>query len=185
VHVIFRQIGNLSPATQLAVIRELERAALVLFVQTRIGKSNVKLKDITDKGWAFLDKPVPGERGKGGIKHRHWAHWAYAWAVERGYEQCTIEPRVPGTTHFGDVGFRAGGILHIVQVIAHCDSNIIDHVRAALVESHSVDVLTFVTPLKSQWDDIRARILTDPQLAFCIDHVHFDVVETYLKGLWS
>jgi uncharacterized protein YbaA (DUF1428 family) len=177
-------MGNLSPATQLAVIRELERADLMAFTQVRIGKSNVRLQEVTEPGWAFQQRPVPSLGGKGAIGHRHYQHWIVKWAARRGYEDRNIEPRVPGTSHFGDASFKKGGQLNIVQVIAHCDSNITSHVRAALIESDAVDVLVFVTATKSQGNDIRARIMADPQLASCLDRIEFDVVETYLKELW-
>ncbi|HSW01042.1 MAG TPA: DUF87 domain-containing protein [Sedimentisphaerales bacterium] len=74
-HVIFRVIGNVSPATQLAVIQELEQTGFMVFAQVRFGKSNLTLKDITEKGWAFLQKPAPSKGGKGAIDHRHPQHW--------------------------------------------------------------------------------------------------------------
>jgi hypothetical protein len=72
----------------------------------------------------------------------------------------------------------------MAQVCAHCASNITNHVRAALIESQAVDVLLFVTATKAQWGDIRAKILADPELVFCMDRIQFDVVETYMKELW-
>jgi hypothetical protein len=184
VFVIFERMGTPSPATQLAVIRELEQAGLMVFMNVRIGKSNVRLEEVTENGWAFQGKPVPALGGKGAMDHRHYEHWMFKWAARRNYEDREIEPRVPGTTCFGDVGFRKNGKLHIVQIVSHCDSNITSHVRAALIESHGVDVLLFVTPTKSQWDAIRAKILADPELVVCMDRVQFDVVETYMKELW-
>jgi hypothetical protein len=184
VHVMFRHVGNVAPATQLGMMQELERAGFVAFTQVRIGKANLKLKEITEKGWAYLQKPAPTTGGKGGMEHRHYQRWIYDWAARRGYQDCAIEPPVPGTTHFGDVGFRTNGRLHIVQVTAHCDSNITSHVRAALIESRAVDVLVFVTTVKSQHDAIRAKILADPDLVFCIDRIRFDVLDVYLKELW-
>jgi hypothetical protein len=184
VHVVFRHVGNVAPATQLAVMQELERAGFMAFAQVRIGKANLKLKEITEKGWAYLQKPAPTAGGKGGLAHRHYAHWIYDWAVRKGYQDCRLEPPVPGTRHFGDVGFEKDGRRHIAQVTAHCTSNIADHVRAALIESRAVDVLVFVTTVKSQHDAIRAKILADPDLVFCIDRIRFDVLDVYLKELW-
>lgn len=184
VHILFAQIGDVAPATQLAVIQELELAGFMVFVQPRIGKSNVKLKHVTEKGWAFLQKPVPSGDGKGGIEHSHYTHWIYECQLRRGCEKCTLEPQIPGTTNFGDVGFVRDGRSYIAQVVAHCDSNIISHVRAAFVESNAVDALVFVTPMKSRWGDIRAKIMADPELIFCINKIQFDVVETYMKELW-
>jgi hypothetical protein len=184
VHIVFRQIGDVAPATQLAVLRELERAGFMVFAPARIGKANVKLQEITPKGWEFLRKPVPAHDGRGAIKHRHYAQWIRKWAVQKQCEECGIEPRVPGTTHFGDVSFRRDGKLHIVQITDQCTSNITSHVRAALIESHGVDVLIFVTATKAQWGDIQARIMADPELVFCIDRIQFDVVETYMKEAW-
>lgn len=180
-HVIFKQIGNPSPATQLAVIRELERAGLMVFAQVRIGKSNVRLQEITEEGWAFLHKPAPSKGGKGAMAHRHYQHWIAECSVRRGYQDCHIEPHVAGTTCYGDAGFTKDGKRYIVQVVVHCDSNITSHVRAALIESNAVDVLIFVTPIKSRGDDIRARILADPALVFCMSRIQFDVVETFMS----
>jgi len=184
VHIVFRQIGDVSPATQLAVIQELERAGFMVFAQARIGKSNVKLKHVTEEGWAFQQKSAPSGDGKGGIDHCHYEHWINECSVRRGYQECTIEPRVLGTPYFGDVGFEKDGRRYIVQIVVHCDSNVTHHVRASLIESNAVDVLLFVTPMKSQWDDIRAKIMADPDLVFCIDRIQFDVVEAYMKELY-
>jgi len=183
-HIIFKQMGNLSPATQLAVVRELERAGLVAFTQVRIGKSNVRLQEVTEPGWTFQQKPVPSLGGKGGIGHRHYQHWIVKWAARRGYQDRGIERQVPGTNCFGDVDFTKDGKRHVVQIIAHCDSNITSHVRAALIESGAADTLLFVTATKSQGNDVRARITADPQLTSCVDRIQFDVVETYMKELW-
>jgi hypothetical protein len=184
VHVIFRQMGDIAPATQLAVLQELEKAGLMVFVPVRIGKSNVKLQETTEKGWAFQQKSAPAKGGKGAIGHRHPQHWITECMVRRGCQDCDLEPRIPGTSHFGDVAFRKDGKLHIVQVIAHCDSNISSHVRAALIESTAVDVLLFVTTVKSEWDAIRAKVMADPELVHCLDRIQFDTAETYLRELW-
>jgi hypothetical protein len=184
VFVIFGRMGTPSPATQLAVMHELEQTGLMVFMNVRIGKSNVRLQEVTEKGWAFQRKPVPPLGGKGAMDHRHYERWIFKWAVHKDYEDRAIEPQVPGTSHFGDASFRKDGKLYMVQVCAHCASNIPSHVRAALIESQAVDVLLFVTATKGQWGDIRARIMADPELVFCIDRIQFDVVETYMKELW-
>jgi hypothetical protein len=184
VFVIFGRMGTPSPATQLAVMRELEQAGLMVFMNVRIGKSNVRLQEVTENGWAFQRKPVPSLGGKGAMDHRHYERWIFKWAVHKDYEDRAIEPQVPGTSHFGDASFRKDGKLYMAQVCAHCASNITNHVRAALIESQAVDVLLFVTATKAQWGDIRAKILADPELVFCMDRIQFDVVETYMKELW-
>jgi hypothetical protein len=176
-------MGVTSPATQLAIIRELEEAGFLTCTQTRIGKATVRLKAITEKGWAFLQKPAPATEGRGGIEHCHFAHWVHECNIRSGYQRCQIEPGIPGTTHFGDAAFEKEGKWYLAQVVAHCDSNIISHVRAAFIESHAVDTLIFVTPMKSQWDDIRMKVASDSDLLF-LGKIEYDAVESYLRRLW-
>jgi hypothetical protein len=153
-------------------------------VQSRIGRSNVKLKRVTEKGWSFVHKAAPSNVGRGGIEHTHFAHWVYTVAVRNGCQKCTLEPQVPDSSHFGDVAYEKEGRLTIVQIVVNCDSNITSHVRAAFLESHAVDTLLFITPVKSEWDGIRAKVMADPELVFCIAKIQFDVMETYMKALW-
>jgi hypothetical protein len=185
VYIVFKQMGNPSFSTQLAVIKELEKNQLVKFLQFRASRSPIRLKEITNKGWDFLHKSPASQQGKGDTLHCHLIHWVYDFGLKQRYEKCVIEWLVDGTRHSCDVGFLINGHWHGIEIVVSCFENITSHIRACFIESNIVETLTIVTTQKSIWPKIEAKILSEPELVFFRNKIKFDVIETYMKELRS
>jgi hypothetical protein len=184
VHIIFGHIGKIPPATQSAVMNELEKKKLAEFCRFRAGKSFFRLLNITDSGWSFLQKEPASKPGKGSTVHSHICHWVQDVGIKRGYEKSVFEWLVSGTNHSCDVGFKIHGKWHGIEVVVDCYSNIVDHVKECFIKSKVVETLTIVTTTKSQWEKIRTLLMSDQETLFFINRIKFEVAETYMKELW-
>lgn len=184
VHILFRHMGTPPPASQLAIIKAIERLNLAEFIRFRAGKSFIRLKELTGSGRKFLRMSPKSKAGKGGPIHTHICHWIQDVGIKRVYEESVLEWLVVGTNHFSDIGFKINGQWHTVEVVVDCFSNITDHVKACFIESNAIATLTIVTTQKSLWSKVEAKIFSDPDLVFLLNRIKFEVAETYMKELW-
>jgi len=184
VRILFGHLGKIPPATQLAVIDELRRNKLAEFERFRAGKSFIRLVNVTDSGWAFLQKKPSSKSGKGGTVHSHISHWCYLVYLKRRYEKSVLEWLVPNTNHACDVGYKMNAKWHGIEVVVDCFENLSDHIKACFIASDAVETLTMVTTQKSIWPRIQNIIISDPQLVFMLNRIKFEVAETYMRELW-
>ncbi len=171
-----------STATQAVVRKELLEHDLVTLEKVGIGKRQLWLGVPTDACWALLEKAPPTRPGRGGIVHRHFAHWIAAVGKHRGYDVAR-EWGVPGTTHPVDVMWRRAAHVTVFEVVVECRENPPSHVTACLVDSSAVHAVIMVTAQQGELDTLRAKLAADPAVAPLLDRVRFETISAYLEVL--
>jgi hypothetical protein len=185
IHRLFMRMENPSPATQLNIIRKLVKLELIETKNTRTSKSNIRLGLITQRGWDYLKDRSKFPSPRGGIEHAHFAHWIQDVETQRGCQECHLEWPIINSNGFGDLGIKRNDKWHCVEVVVGCVSNICDHVKSCFIESDAIETLTIVTAVKSMHDEIYNKIKSDPTLLPFISKIEFEVIDTYMKELWS
>jgi len=184
VYYLFKRMNISSPGKQLSIIKELEKKELIESVQFRSSSSPVRLVHLTEQGWLFLNKESEFKPLRGGIVHTHGCRWIQFWGQKNGYDIAECEWQIPGTEGFCDVALKKEGKIYAYEVVVD-SRNILKHVRDCLIVSKSVHVMTVVTRLKSEWKKIQTMILSDPELAFSISRIEFELIDTYMKGVFG
>ena len=172
-----------SRAAQMKVRHDLEEHGLAKFEEIRIGRANVLLLRLTEKGWRFLNQDPPKHQGRGSIAHQHFSNWIKIVWEKRGREART-EWTVPGTNHPVDAAWKQDGQWHAAEVCVTCRSNLESHIQACFVQSHAVASLTIVTTQKGIRDQLRTELEANLQVAPYLSQIHQEVIETYIKELW-
>lgn len=180
---LWDRIGKAPFSTQKAVRAVLEKEHLATFEEIRIGRTNVLLMDILLEGWRLLRRKPPARKGRGGIAHRHFAHWIAMVGEHRGHE-ATCEWNVPGTNHPVDTAWHVEDAWHAFEVVVTCEDNLAAHLTACLINSEAVETVTIVSPQKSLRDKLQRSVASEMLLAPILERVKFEVIETYLKELW-
>jgi len=178
---LFEAIGPVTHKQRVAIealIRERKYAA---FEEIRIGRSPRLLMEPTAHAYALLGLPVPQERkGRGGIAHRHFAHWIKNYFERRGQE-AILEWTVPGTRHPVDVAVRSQEGWHIFEVCVTALDNVESHIKAAFVEATEpvVDMM-IVAATKTQLKEIRNRVESQSLTLSRAVRIRYEVVEHYI-----
>lgn len=181
---LWQGIGAISASAQKAAHRQLERGGLARFEEIRIGRANVLLIDVLDRGYELLGKPPPRRRGRGSIAHRHFAQWIAMVGARRGHDKRAVEWLIPGTTHPVDAAWHVDGDWHVFEVVVGCADNILSHIEACFRQPTVVATLTIVVSQvakrKALETEIRGAMLLSPSLA----QIRFEVIDSYLRELW-
>lgn len=177
---LIAKLGKVSASVRTAMRKELEGKKLIHSVEARLGSTNYWLAEPTEAGFALINKPVTKNRGRGDLEHRSYAHWI-AWAGERRGFTAYLERLAPGTNHPLDVIWETPDGLVGFEVAVSTESNILSHIRAALIESDALTSLTIVAPKKTDLNRIRRNVKRDESVASVLGRVSWEVVETYLR----
>jgi len=149
--------------------------------EIRIGRSRPLLMEPTAHAYALLGLPVPQERkGRGGIPHRHFAHWIKNF-FERQGQKAILEWTVPGTTHPVDVAVRSQDSWHCFEVCVTALENVESHLKACFVQAtEPIAGMTIVTATQTQLKEIRNRVesqaLTLPHTA----RIRYEDINRYI-----
>ncbi len=165
-------------AAQQAAREALEEHKLIETLDVRIGRSNIILGWLTEKGAQATGGTVPRAE-RGGPKHVYFCHWLLGWAKRQGYE-AFLEWLVPGTTHPVDCAYRANNAIHAFEVISECSDNLQSHLRACFIRSNAVSTVTVVASQKGELKSLQERVLSDAQLFPFMSRIKFDVIEHYM-----
>jgi len=169
-----------TPGKQSQACKELADHGFCIFQEVRIGKTRVKLVEVKSEGYRHLDQPEPKRAGRGKLPHRTVAHWIYQWASAQGC-MAQVEFPVVGTSHHADAGLQlANGKWHAFEVVDTCDSNIVDAVRASLLESTAVETVTIVAFQKRLLDKLRRMIEAETVLGDVLERVQYETAEAFM-----
>ena len=91
---------------------------------------------------------------------------------------------MPGTSFNADVGHIANGKLHITEVCNTAIDNIVDHVRACLLESIAVETVTIATANNATGQKARQLIKGTPEISGLLDRIKFESIEKVMKELF-
>jgi hypothetical protein len=178
---LFEAIGPVTRKQRAAIEQMIRDKKYADFEETRIGRSALLLMEPTAHAYAFLDLPTPQEnQGRGGITHRHLAHWIKDFFARQGQE-AILEWVVPGTSHPVDVAVRSKAGWQVFEASVTALDNIHLHMAACFVQATEPVVnMTVVTTTKAQLTKVRAIVesqaLTLPYAA----RVRYEVIDNYI-----
>jgi hypothetical protein len=181
---LWKKIGTPPFGTQKKVRTQLKQKRLAKFDDRRIGRRTMLLMDPTEKGWKLLSKEAPPHQGRGGIAHRHLAHWL-VWRGEKEGFRAALEWVVPSTNHPVDAAWLDGDHVRAFEVVVDETDNLISHLEACLIQSQAVETVTIVACQKSQLRDIERQVRSAASLQAVLDRISYEDAETFLvKELW-
>ena len=131
-----------------------------------------------------INQTPPKHKGRGGIEHTHYCHWICMVGNARGYK-AQIEVLAPGTDHPTDVMWWIRDELWAFECVSRCEQNIISHLQACLIESDAISIVTIVAPQKRILESVKKSVRCELSLAPVEHKIRCDVVEEYMKELWS
>jgi hypothetical protein len=177
---LIEAIGKLRFDTQVAIRKFLEDNNLAEFEETRIGRSNLLLMDITNKGYETQGIPIPQEnKGRGSISHRHFAHWIKFYYEQRGYK-AYIEWVIPGTNHPVDIAVELENHLNAFEICITSFDNVVSHIKACFEEGQVVDSLTIVVATKTKLKELKKLLQSNLIFNMYVNKIKFDVIEKYV-----
>lgn len=180
---LWRMIGKVTEATAVAARAELEKLKLAKFEDWRIKKKNLGLMLPTPAGWRFLNRAEPNLHGGGGIEHRHGEHWIAKVGSLRGFKT-HVEWEVPGTLHRTDALWRGENLVRAFEIILTCKKNLVDHVRACLIQSNVIHQVTVIAGTQAELRKQKAMIDEADDLAGVRDRVDYECIDVYLDELF-
>jgi len=180
---LWEEVGTPAFSVQAAARAELEGAGFAAFEESRVGRRNLLLMLVTDRGWTFLGKAAPKRKGRGGIAHTHFCEFIRWVGERRGYKAST-EMIVPGTNHPVDVAWQVAGRLDVFEVISASEANLPEHLRACFIQSDCVASVTVVSSLRRDLAHLEELVLAQLDLMPFINRISYDSVETYIQELW-
>ncbi|MFC1782618.1 hypothetical protein ACFL02_03415 [Planctomycetota bacterium] len=177
---LFEKLEKIRFQAQIKVRQILEEKGLAEFEEIRIGRSTMLLMEITDEGFRALDLPVPTEnKGRGGIAHRHFAHWIKQHFEKKG-GQAYLEKVIPHINHPVDVAIESEKGWRCFEICITAFNNIPTHIEACFKNQDMVESLTFVTATKTKLQELRKLVQTDANFNSFADRIKFEVIENYM-----
>jgi hypothetical protein len=166
-------------AAQQTARKALENHKLIESADVRIGRSNIILAWLTEKGAQAAGGNPFRATGRGGIVHAHFCQWLLQWARRQGHE-ATIEWIVPGTNHPVDCAYRLNNEWHAFEAISECRDNLCGHLHACFLRSQAVATVTVVAAQKGHLKSLEEQVLSDADLFPFMSRIKFDVIENYM-----
>lgn len=177
---LFEIIGKVRFQAQIAVRETLEEKGLAEFEEVRIGRSNMLLMDVTIEGFKALGLPMPTEnKGRGGIAHRHFAHWIKL-SFQAKAHHAYLEWVIPQTSHPVDVAVEWENRYKCFEICITAFDNVSSHISACFENSEVVESLTIVVATKTKLKELKKLMQTDPIFTLYSARVEFDVIENYI-----
>jgi len=185
-NLVFDEIGITSSGVQSNIIKKLVNQKYIEAATFRSESSWLRLGWLTNKGWEFNNDHSKYTSTRGKLVHTTISHNIMFLGQKQGYEESVCEKQLTGTSGFCDVMHRNNGLVYVYEVIVAADKNVCKHAKDAFIKStESVASLTFVTAFKSGYKKIERLILSDPELAFYINKIHFTTAAQIFKEVWS
>lgn len=177
---LFKLIGNVRYETRLAICQKLVDNGLIEYGEVRLGRRNMALVELTEKGRQFLKlKPASGPQGRGSLVHRTIAHWIQ-WNFQKQGCKAVLEQIIPQTTHSVDVGVQDGDMWKCFEVCVTTTSNLTDHITACFEQSDRVRQLTIIATTKSKSQEAQRDLKSFLQAKPYRDQIQYDVAETFI-----
>lgn len=175
--------GSIGPDTRKTAVAELSSLKLARFDDLRVGKTAYKLIMLQREGWEWLGRKEQTYRGRGGVAHVSCAHWIAQSLATEGFA-AAIEWMVPSTStaHHADVACQlADGSWDVYEIVIDCDSNLLDHLHACLLESTVVSSVVIVASQNKQLAELKTMVEADERVRPLLDRVRYERVTKYIK----
>ena len=106
-------------------------------------------------------------------------------AFEKKGCEVHLEWTVPGTRHRADVAvLRPDGLWDTYEYVQSSVDNLASHIQACFEQSSVVATLTIVAAQKQILRKIEINLRTISSVQLYLDHVKFDVIDNYMKGIF-
>lgn len=116
--------------------------------------------------------PPKGNKGRGNVVHRTFAHWVLMWAKAKGLK-AGIELVLDGTNHPTDVAVEIEkGIFDVYEIVVTATDNLSSHISNCFEISDCVNTLTIVTATKTNAKKLQKQINT-----ICGDKEYFKKIK--------
>jgi hypothetical protein len=172
---LFEKMGKVRFTTQEKIRKILEKKKLAEFEEIHIGSPNVLLIDPCDDGRKQLGKPIPGRKGRGGIAHRHFAHWIKQYFERQGIA-ASIEATVPGTNHPCDVAIEVKHHWKIFEICVSSHENLLSHCKECFDVSTAVESITVIAATKAALNIIKDTMKGSPYFG----RMSFETIQQYM-----
>jgi len=177
---LFEMLGSIRFEAQKAIRKVLEESGLAEFEEPRIGRSNILLMEVAAKGYQALGLAGPaGNKGRGSISHRHFAHWIKSHFEKIGHK-AVLEWVIPGTTHPVDVAVQLESGWHVFEICVTASENVVSHVDACFESPDLVRRVTIIAATKAKLKELQAFVQAELMFTAHADRIAFDVIENYL-----
>ncbi len=177
---LFERIGKIRYESQIAIREKLEKLGFIISEDFRIGRRNMNIVELTDKGRKYLKlEPEKGNQGRGSLLHRTIAHWI-KWHHEKNSQKASLELVIPGTNHSVDVGVVENKLLDVYEISVTASDNLQDHIMACFEKSNSVSRMTIVTTSKSKGQEINRNLSSFLQGKAYIEKIVYESAEEFI-----
>jgi hypothetical protein len=177
---LFEKIEKIRFQAQIEIRQLLDEKGLAKFEETRIGRSNMLLMDITDDGYKSLGLPIPKEnKGRGSLAHRHFAHFIKGFYEQKG-SKAYLEFVLPNSNHAVDVAVPLENHLVVFEVCVTSLDNALSHIKACFEDSNAVECLTFITGTQKKLKELKKFVQQNLIFSTYADRIKFDVIENYM-----
>jgi len=177
---LMERLGKINYKDQAAMVACLRTHKYAAFEEPRIGRRNMLLVQVTEAGYGVLSIPIPtGNKGRGSITHRHYAHWIASHFTRQGH-QALIEWVVPGTSHPVDVAINRNGHWKVFEICVTASENLVHHLEACFQESNAVATLTIIAGTRKEIAALCKQLATVTVYVKHAAKIAFDVIENYL-----
>ncbi|MFC1762823.1 hypothetical protein ACFL6U_12190 [Planctomycetota bacterium] len=180
---IMAGLGKIAPKTQIALRQYLETEGYATFAEPRIGRTNMLLIELTPKGYQTLGLPRPkGNKGRGSITHRHYAHWIKRHFEKQGYP-AFIEWVAPGTRHPVDIAVQVNDQWVAIEITVTATENLLSHIQVLFEQSTRVDKLIIVAGTKKELTGLKIDLQGTGLYLKIGSRIVFDVIQNYMGEL--
>ncbi|MHB9071268.1 MAG: ATP-binding protein [Sedimentisphaerales bacterium] len=177
---LFECLGNYHYTVQKKIRSLIEDSGWAKFEEPRIGRSNILLIELAGTGYELIRYPVPtGNKGRGSISHRHYAHWIKRF-FEKSGRKVQIEFVIPGTNHPSDVGVQTENKWLIFEICVTSFDNVISHINAVL-SSDNVECLTIVASTETELNKLKKELKSQLVFIKYASQIKFEVITNYMS----
>jgi hypothetical protein len=179
---LFERLGGIHYKVQADIRQYLEhQQTWATFGEGRIGRSPMLLMEITKEGYKALQISMPkGNKGRGGIVHRHFVHWIKQYFEARGY-RVLLEWIATGTNHPVDLMIEKNGHVFAYEIAITAFNNLGSHLEACFETSTVIEKLTIVVTAKTKMNELKKIMKNNLMLARYKDKIQLDVVGNYMN----
>lgn len=177
---LFERLDRPKHKVQIAVRQYLQDEDYAKFEEPRIGRSNRLLIEITARGYEALGLPAPEQnKGRGGIAHRHFAHWIKLYFEKQGL-QAYVEWVVPGTNHPTDIAVLSANGWIVFEICVTASDALVQHMEACFEQSKAVQSMTVVAGTQTELKGIQRAIRAETMMMRYGARIRFEVIESYV-----
>lgn len=177
---LFDKLGSIHHKTQFEIRESIEKKGWAECEEVRKGRSNILLMQPLSAGYKAVGISAPEEnKGRGGVAHRHFAHWIKQYFEAKGYK-VFLEWKVTGTNHPVDLMAEKDGHIFAYEICITAFDNLTSHLEACFEKSNAISKLTVVVSTKRKLRELKKEIKSNLLLARFEHLIELDVIENYM-----